>query len=222
MPARSAKPASPTKSSLPALSKKVASPKVQKKALFAKPEAAKKIVADLVKGLPESAVAARQSVHAQVLLHGIASQIKQLGNKPISLVAKNIVSKGINLKPSSLQGVSKKRSATRKEVSKALNSEIIKYASVLPSQVAARKRVAAVKDAVNAEIVKKAVISQLKKKAAAKSSAKPNTIKVPSSPVKTPSKASPKKASPAKVSPESAKAPTTKSPVVKSPKPAKK
>lgn len=78
MPARSAKSASPTKSSLPALSKKVASPKVQKKALFVKPEAAKKIVADLVKGLPESAVAARQSVHAQVLLHGIASQIKQL------------------------------------------------------------------------------------------------------------------------------------------------
>ncbi|KAJ3275533.1 hypothetical protein HDV01_000360 [Terramyces sp. JEL0728] len=220
MPARSAKQASPTKSSLPALSKKVASPKVQKKTLFAKPEAAKKIVAEMVKGLPESTVEARQSVHAQVLLHGIANQIKHLGNKPISLVANNIVNKGINLKPSSLQGVSKKRSATRKEVSKALNSEIIKYASVLPSQVAARKRIAAVKDTVNAEIVKNAVISQLKKKAAAKSSGKPNTIKVPSSPVKSASKVSPKKA--AKVSPESAKAPTTKSPVVKSPKPAKK
>lgn len=76
------------------------------------------------------AVQTRVSVNNQILYHSVKNNIKSLGSNPILLVQTNSVKKGISLKTDSA-GVGKKTSKTRKDVSKALQNEILKYDYVL-------------------------------------------------------------------------------------------
>jgi ribosomal protein L5 len=123
--------------------------KVSKKAIE-KSTISSKLLSKLIQDVDPKAVEARKSVNAQVLLRGVAKEIKKLGPKPISRVAKHAVKKGIALKPVSA-GVSKKQ-ANRKDVAKSLNLEIQRAVGLKPSEVKARRAVAQAKISVNTEV----------------------------------------------------------------------
>ncbi len=131
---------------------KVTYAKVSKKSVV-KPN----VAVDLKKIIKEAGpkiVQARKSINAQVLHRAVTSQLKKLGNRPIALVAKTVIKKGLSLKPKSA-GISKKKSITRKEATKPLNHEILKVAGAKPSEIKLRRQVANSKVAVNAEVIPK-------------------------------------------------------------------
>jgi hypothetical protein len=144
-PTKSA-PSSPTKSS----PVKKNGGKVSKKALE-KTAVSSKVLSKLLQDVDPKAVEARKSINAQVLLRGVAKEIKKLGPKPISRLAKHAVKKGIELKPISA-GVSKKQ-ANRKDVAKSLNIEIQRTVGLKPSEVKARRFIAQAKISVNTEVL---------------------------------------------------------------------
>lgn len=141
-----------------------ASPKKPTKvasALKAKHQVLKNMIGKITKDqkIEKKIVEARAAVNSQVVMRGIAKSLKNFGNNPISILAKNSVKKGILLKPTAVtkfSKVSKKTSRTRKDVSKALNNEISKLVTqetpALPSEVKAKNKLAAVKISVNTEV----------------------------------------------------------------------
>lgn len=167
----------------------------------------RKVLSGVTKGADKKIVEARVNVNSQILLHGIQKTIKHLGNRPISIVAKNSVKKGLRLKPS--QGRVAKNSKTRKEVSKALNNEIAKLVSsgtsAKPSEVKAKRSFAPVKVLINTEILKKATLSSIRAKA----------LKSPS---KVTKKTSPTKAAPPKLAAMTESKPAKSAKAASSPK----
>ncbi|KAJ2995632.1 hypothetical protein HDV02_000588 [Globomyces sp. JEL0801] len=163
-----------------------------------------KVLSKIVKDMDPKLVKLRTAINAQVLNKG-------LGSRPIARVAKHVVHKGISLKPVA-GGVSKKKTQARKDVSKVLNQEILKMASLRPSQVREKIIASQSKILVNTEIVKKAVIDEIKKRAQKKKTPKSPT-KSPKSPTKVPSLPAKEKAVPVKAA--------AKSKVSKATKPAK-
>ena len=124
-----------------------------KKTSFKPYSVSKKVLSSVTKDADKKVVSARAGLNSQILLRGIQKTIKHLGNNPISIVAKNSVKKGLVLKPAT-GGVSKK-TKTRKEVTKALNTEIAKLVSSgasKPSEVKAKKSFAPVKVLINTEV----------------------------------------------------------------------
>ncbi|KAI8901002.1 hypothetical protein BC833DRAFT_646550 [Globomyces pollinis-pini] len=170
-----------------------------------------KVLSKIVKDMDPKLVKLRTAINAQVLNKGLVNEIKKLGSRPIARVAKHVVHKGISLKPVA-GGVSKKKTQARKDVSKVLNQEILKMASLRPSQVREKIIASQSKILVNTEIVKKAVIDEIKKRAQKKKTPKSPT-KSPKSPTKVPSVPAKEKAVPVKA--------VAKSKVSKATKPAK-
>jgi hypothetical protein len=115
-----------------------------------KHEIASTVISTVTKNKDKETIQSRVSVNAEILLHGIKKNIKSLGKNPIGMVAKKLINKGITLNPSPA-GVSKKQK-TRKDVSKALQSEILKFSGSKPSEIEAKKEVAQAKTMVNQEV----------------------------------------------------------------------
>lgn len=126
------------------------SPKKEIAEKLSKKEIASNVISTVTQDKDKEVIESRVSVNAQILMHGIKKNIKSMGKNPIGIVAKKVVRKGITLNPSPA-GVSKKQK-TRKEVSKALQSEILKFAGAKPSELEQKKEVAQAKTMVNQEV----------------------------------------------------------------------
>jgi hypothetical protein len=138
------KPSSPV--AAPGSPKKV--PKIRKQ-FEQRQKIAKAIVKEITAEFDPKSIENHVAVNAQILLTGIRRNIKSLGAHPIAIVAKRSVNKGISLKPK-VAPVAKPK--TRKEVSKALNAEILKLAGSKPSEVKVKRQIAPIKDLVNTEV----------------------------------------------------------------------
>jgi hypothetical protein len=110
-----------------------------------------KILSKIVKDADPKSVEAHKSVNAQLIMRGVGKEIKSLGSKPIALVAKNIVKKGLVLKQ--MKPKVSKKTTERKQVSKAINLEIQRAAGAKPSEVKARWKNAVAKVTVNTEVL---------------------------------------------------------------------
>jgi hypothetical protein len=126
--------------------------KVSKKTVI-KPKVAVDLKKIIQKANPKI-VQARKAINAQVLHRAVTSQLKKLGNRPIALVAKTVVKKGLSLKPKSA-GISKKKPITHKEAMKPLIHEMLKVSGAKPSEIKLRRQVANSKVTVNAEVMLK-------------------------------------------------------------------
>lgn len=110
------------------------------------------------------------AVTAQVAKRAVDEQLKSLGAHPIRRVATHHVGKGLSTTKISKKGkvhvkhgrkLSEKAS---KHIKKAVINEIKRIATHKPSEVVAKVHIARAKTAINAEVVKKAIVKQIKNK----------------------------------------------------------
>eukprot|EP00842_Homolaphlyctis_polyrhiza_P005532 jgi/Hompol1/5980/HPOL_004789-RA len=135
---------------------------------------------------------ARTSINAQLIKRAAEKQIKQMGAKPIALLAKNSIKTGVPVAfvtshhsagrvhkkvvpaasastkhaPTSPTKTDTGRDPVGERITKAISSEIKRLAGnrgkLRPSEVKERTAVASVKTAVNTEIRKRAVVHEIK------------------------------------------------------------
>ncbi|KAI8907344.1 hypothetical protein EDD86DRAFT_276757, partial [Gorgonomyces haynaldii] len=111
------------------------------------------------KDAPKQVKEAREQLNTAILKKAVGEEIKQMGSRPISLVTKTAVSKGLDLK--SLQAKPTISAHIEPErIPRLIAKELSVVGDLKPSEIDSKRRLAPAKIAVNTEIVKRAVIAE--------------------------------------------------------------